>query len=105
MSDKPAIPTIAYLAQGKVRVKTGDAPPRTVDSAYGNSIREKEIRSQQKHSWKAAGGGSSPFGGPVLLGKAGQSQDVPLAITSICGGREAGGLVYSLESGSLCALL
>src|SRR5437868_13988198 len=28
-----------------------------------------------------------------------------LAITSICGGKEPGALLYSLESGSLCALL
>jgi hypothetical protein len=32
-------------------------------------------------------------------------QDVLLAITSICGGTGTGELVYSLESGSLCALL
>lgn len=106
MSEKPTPPTIAYLAQGKVRVKAGNAAPRTVDSPYGNSIREKEVRAQQKHSWKSSGGGGgSPFGGAMIWGKAGMSQDVPLAITSICGGREAGGLLYSLESGSLCALL
>jgi hypothetical protein len=102
MSEKPAARTIIYLAQGKLRVKTGDAAPRTVSSAYGDSIREKEVRSQQRHSWK--GGGNSPFGA-VVWGKAGQSQDVPLSITSICGGRGPGGLIYSLESGSLCALL
>jgi hypothetical protein len=102
MSEKPAARTIIYLAQGKLRVKTGDAAPRTVSSAYGDSIREKEVRSQQRHSWK--GGGNSPFGA-VVWGRAGQSQDVPLSITSICGGRGPGGLIYSLESGSLCALL
>jgi hypothetical protein len=99
------VPAIAYLAQGKVRVKTGDAAPLTVDSAYGNSIREKEVRSQQKHSWKSGGNDGSPFSGPTLWGKAATPQDVPLSITSICGGREPGGLIYSLESGSLCALL
>lgn len=102
MSEKPAARTIIYLAQGKLRVKTGEAPPRTVSSAYGDSIREKEVRSQQRHSWKGAGG--SPFSN-VVWGRRGGSQDVPLAITSICGGRGPGGLIYSLESGSLCALL
>lgn len=104
MSSAKPVPTIAYLAQGKVRLKAGSAPPRTLESAYGNSIREKEVRAQQKHSWKSAGGGS-PFAGPALWGKSGMQQDLPLAITSICGGKEKGGLVYSLESGSLCALL
>ncbi|MDB6068707.1 MAG: hypothetical protein JWR26_4915 [Pedosphaera sp.] len=105
MSTESPTPTIAYLAQGKVRLKTDAAAPRTVDSAYGNSIREKEVRSQQKNSWKAGGGNGGPLSGPMLWGKAAVSQDVPLAVTSICGGRETGGLVYSMESGSLCALL
>ncbi len=103
MSEKQAGRTIVYLAQGKLRVKTGEAVPRTVSSAYGDSIREKEVRSQQRHSWKG-GGSNSPFGA-VVWGRSGQSQDVPLSITSICGGRGPGGLIYSLESGSLCALL
>jgi len=104
MSEKSPPPAIAYLAQGKVRIKAGPAGPRTLDSAYGNSIREKEVRAQQKHSWKQTGNDGSPFG-RALWGKAAVPQDVPLSITSACGGNEAGGLVYSLESGSLCALL
>ena len=105
MSDKAAAPTIVYLAQGRVRVKAADGVPRTLESAYGNSIREKEVRSQQRHSWKGAGNNGSPFSGRVLWGKAAMSQDVPLSVTSICGGKQPGGLIYSLESGSLCALL
>jgi hypothetical protein len=105
MSDPLPRPMIAYLAQGKVRLKAGAESPRTVDSLYANSIREKAVRVQQKHSWKGAGSDSSLFSGSVLWGKAATPEDVPLAITSICGGRDAGGLVYSLESGSLCALL
>jgi hypothetical protein len=97
--------TIACLAQGKIRVKTSDAPPRTLESAYGNSLREEAVRAQQKHSWKAQGDNGSPFSGAVLWGKAAIQNDVPLAITSICAGLDAGGMVYSLESGSLCALL
>jgi hypothetical protein len=96
---------VAYLAQGKIRVKNGNEAPRTIDSVYGNSIREKAVRAQQKHSWKSSGNDMSPFSGPALWGKSAAPGTIPLAITSICGGKEAGGLVYSLESGSLCALL
>lgn len=105
MSVESAKAAITYLAQGNIRVKIGDEPPRTIDSVYGNSIREKAVRAQQKHSWKSAGNDGSPFSGAVLWGQAALAQDVPLAITSICGGKEPGELVYSLESGSLCALL
>ncbi len=97
--------TIAYLAQGRIRLKVGSESPRTVDSVYGNTIREKAVRAQQKHSWKSAGNDGSPFSGAMLWGKSAMTGDIPLAITSICGGKEPGGLVYSLESGSLCALL
>src|SRR5215467_5519587 len=100
---KPDV-TIAYLAQGKIRLKTGEQAPRTVDSAYGNSIREKAVRAQQKHSWKSAGDDGSPFKA-MLWGRGGGGGEIPLAITSICGGKEPGALLYSLESGSLCALL
>jgi hypothetical protein len=105
MSAESSNPTIAYLAQGKIRIKKGAGAARTIDSVYGNAIREKAVRAQQKHSWKSGGEDASPFSGPVLWGKAAMSDEVPLAITSICGGKGNGGLVYSLESGSLCALL
>jgi hypothetical protein len=105
MSNEPIPLAIAYLAQGKIRLKEGTAAARTIDSAYGNSMREKAVRAQQKHSWKSGGEDASPYSGAVLWGKAAMNGDVPLAITSICGGSGKGGLVYSLESGSLCALL
>ncbi|MEK7781240.1 MAG: hypothetical protein AAB370_07045 [Verrucomicrobiota bacterium] len=103
MSNLPSQPTIAYLAQGKIRLKSGDAPPRSVESVYGNSIREKAIRAQQKHSWKGQGD-SSPFAA-AWGDKAMQGGEVPLIITSLCASKESGSLIYSLESGSLCALL
>lgn len=104
MSNPQSTPTIAYLAQGKIRLKSGDAPPRSVESVYGNSIREKAIRAQQKHSWKGQGD-SSPFAAAAWGDKAMQGGEVPLIITSLCASKESGGLIYSLESGSLCALL
>src|SRR5437879_2432058 len=96
--------TVAYLAQGKIRLKRGQLAPRTIDSVYGNSIREKAVRAHQKHSWKAGGDDGSPFSA-MLWGKSSTSGQIPLAITSICGGKEPGSLMYSIESGSLCALL
>jgi hypothetical protein len=84
MSDSSPAPTIAYLAQGRVRLKAGAAPPRTVDSLYGNSIREKAVRAQQKHSWKAAGNDSSPFSGAVLWGKQEEGMDLVPKSWQLC---------------------
>jgi hypothetical protein len=68
-------------------------------------MREKAVRAQQKHSWKADSNDGSPLSGAMLWGRSAVATDVPAAITSICGGKGAGGLLYSFESGSLCALL
>jgi hypothetical protein len=108
MNPKPesTTPGIAYLAQGKIRIKTANADPRTIDSSFGNSIREKAVRSQQRHSWKSGDNDSSPYSRGIVWGKAASAgRDIPLMITSICSAREAGSLIYSLESDSLCALL
>lgn len=97
-------PTIAYLAQGKVRVKAGHEAPRTIESPYANSIRERSVRAQQKNSWKTQGGGF--LSGAMLWGNRGtDTGPTPVFVTSISGGTERGRLIYSLESGSLCALL
>ncbi len=101
----PAIPTIAYLAQGKVRLKPPTEPARTIESPFANGIRERESRAQQRNSWKAQTDGS-PFSGAMVWGKgAGQQGPTPIYITSISGSPDQGRLIYSLESGSMCALL
>jgi len=105
MSVEPSKRTIAYLSQGRIRVKVGGESPRTIDSAYGNSIRDKAVRAQQKNSWKSAGNDGSPFTGAMLWGKAARPTDIPLVITSICGSRQPGAFLYSLESGSMSVLL
>jgi len=104
MSSTQNQPTIAYLAQGKVRLKVGTEPSRTIESVFGNSIREKAVRAAQRHSWKGQGD-SSPFAAATWGNKAMQPGEVPLQITSLCSSKEPGSLIYSLESGSLCALL
>src|SRR5882672_251381 len=96
--------TIAYLAQGKVRLKVENEPPRIVESPYANQIREREVRAQQRNSWKAQGGGF--LSGSVLWGQRGTAQGpTPVIVTSISGSADKGRLIYSLESDSLCALL
>jgi hypothetical protein len=103
---KPVMPTIAYLAQGRIRVKAPDAASRTIDSTFGNSIREKAVRAQQRHSWKSTSEDGSPYARGMIWGKAASAgTEIPLIITSICGARDVGSLIYSMESGSLCALL
>lgn len=96
--------TVAYLAQGKVRLKQGDDPPRTIESPYARSTQEKAVRAQQRNAWKSEGTGF--LSGATLWGSAAGNQGLePARITSLCRGAEPGQIVYSMTSGSLCALL
>jgi hypothetical protein len=94
---------IAYLAQGKIRIKSGNDAPRTLDSPYGRSVHDRSVRSQQRHSWKNDGDGL--LSGQMLWGKAtAPGGPAPVLFTSLSRGMAPKQVVYSLASGSLCAL-
>src|SRR5260370_31142511 len=98
--------TIAWLAQGKVRVKEPDMPPRTVESQFGQSIRERAVRSQQRHAWKSQGAADKFLAGAMLWGRSPKDPAaVPITITSLCKGSAAGQMLYSLETDDLCSVL
>jgi hypothetical protein len=94
---------IGYLAQGKVRIKSGTDAPRTLESPYGRSVHDRSVRSQQRHAWKQDGEGF--LSGQMLWGKASTpSGPQPVLFTSLSRGVAPRQVVYSLASGSLCAL-
>ncbi|MEW6302951.1 MAG: hypothetical protein AB1705_05740 [Verrucomicrobiota bacterium] len=96
----------AYLAGGKIRLKAGAAPPRTLESRFAETIRERAVKAQQRHAWKSGGDAGGFFSGPALWGRAAQdAAAIPIAITSICRGSTAGQLLYSLETDSMCGVL
>jgi len=98
--------TIAYLAGGKLRVKAGAEPPRTIESQYGQTIRDRAVKAAQRHVWKAQGAGDKFLSGEMLWGRAVRDPGaVRVDITSICGGAGGGQILYSLESESLCGIL
>jgi hypothetical protein len=99
-------PTIAWLAQGKVRLKQPGEPPRTLESRFGQSIRERVVRSQQRHAWKTGGEGEKFLSSVMLWGRAPKDPAaVRIVITSLCRGSAAGQMLYSLETDDLCAVL
>jgi hypothetical protein len=105
MADKP-IHNFAYLAGGKIRLKTGSDAPRTLNSRFAETIRERALKAQQRHAWKGDGGGGGFMSGQVLWGRASQDTGaIPISITSICRGSAEGQLLYSLETGSMCGVL
>ena len=98
--------SVAWLAQGKIRVKTGDAAPRTVESRFGADIRERAVKAQQRNAWKTGGEGSKFLAGAMLWGKITQDPAaIRVSITSLCRGKEPGQMLYSLETDDLCGVL
>jgi hypothetical protein len=96
---------VAYLTQGKVRIKDGAREPRTLESPYGAAIHDKALRSRQKNAWKGEGDGF--LSGQLLWGRGGATASegpAPVLFTSVSRGSAPGRLVYSLSSGTLSAL-
>ena len=61
-------PSSAHLAEGKVRPKQGDEPPRTLECQFGQSIRERALKAAQRHGWKTGGAGEKSLSGAMLWG-------------------------------------
>src|ERR1051326_8642017 len=98
-------PTIAWLAQGKVRIKQPGELPRTVESRFGQSIRERVVRSQQRHAWKMGGDGEKFLSSMMLWGRAPKDPAaVRIAITSLCRGSNGAPRGICCNLSRICAL-
>ena len=88
---------VAYLAQGKLHLR-GDGGAETVESQFGRSLRERAAQIHNRHAWKTEGRGAQFMRGGLWAGQAGDPGEFRIAITSISPGRNAGELLYSLET-------
>ncbi|HLK18107.1 MAG TPA: hypothetical protein VKT81_04090 [Bryobacteraceae bacterium] len=91
------MPDLAYLAQGKLHLR-GDHGSRTVESAFGRSLRERAAQIQNRHAWKTQGRGAQFMRGTLWAEQGRDPGEFRIAITSIASGRESGELIYSLET-------
>jgi hypothetical protein len=91
-------PTIAYLAGGRLHLKTGDGPARTVESRFGQAVVDRALQIDQRHSWKAQGRGAQFMSRGMLWGAEADRDGLRVAVTSLSRGREAGEVLYALES-------
>ena len=92
--------SFAYLSQGKLHLKLGDAPVRVVDSKFGLSVRQRAQEIQQRHSWKTQGRGAQFMrGGGFLWGmNEADPGQMPISINGLSRGCNDGELVYSLDT-------
>lgn len=102
----PVNAAVVFLSQGRIRILSPDGNVRTVESRFGSDLREKLLRAQERHSWKGGGTPGALFSGPALWGdSAGDPGVMPIYITSLASGLDAGQFLYSMESDSMGAVL
>ncbi len=97
---------IAYISEGRMRLKTAGAEPRTIESRYGQTVKERVLKGRERHAWKNAERNKAFLYGEALWGNGSADlNSVPMSVTSICRGAEPGQFLYSLQSESLCGIL
>jgi len=98
--------TIAYISDGRLRLKQGAVEPRTVESRYGETVKQRVLKGRERNAWKSNSRSNAFLYGEALWGGVAKDiNSVPLNITSICRGQEPGQFLYSLQSDSLCGIL
>ncbi len=89
----------AYLAQGKLHVKRGDAPVRVIESRFGESVRQRALEMQKRNEWKTQGRGAQFMRGGVLWGVRNEdAEGMPIAVTGVTGRCSNSELAYTLET-------
>lgn len=92
-------PTIAYLAQGRLHLKAPETPARLVESPFGQSLLERALSVDRRHSWKTQGRGAQFMSRGLMWGAVGSETDgLGLSLTGLSAGREPGELLYALET-------
>lgn len=97
---------IAYISEGRMRLKVAGGEPRTIESRYGQTVKERVLKGRERHAWKNTQRNQAFLYGEALWGNgSAELNSVPMSITSICRGAEPGQFLYSLQSESLCGIL
>lgn len=97
---------VVYLSEARVRLFEGKGKPRTVESEYGETVRRRILRSQEKHAWKSQGGDGGPLSGPAIWGSSMPGPNsVQIDVSSVCSGGGADSFYYTLEGDGLCAIV
>lgn len=92
--------TIAYLAGGKIHILDPESSTRTIESRFGQEVRDRAARIHRKHSWKTKGRGAQFMSGGLLWGGMGahDPSQMRIAMRGLTGGRRPGELLYCLET-------
>ena len=98
-------PVVAFLSQGKLHLSSGANGTRIVPSVFGETVRERALRMQQKNAWKTQGSGAQFMSGGMLWG-AGERDplEMRIEITGLTRGEQPSDLIYSLDTDDLAGV-
>src|ERR1043166_233184 len=97
---------VAFLSQGKLHLSTGPSGTRIIPSIFGETVRERALRMQQKNAWKTQGTGAQFMSGSMLWG-AGRERDpleMRIEVTGLTRGEKPSDLIYSLDTDDLAGV-
>jgi hypothetical protein len=91
---------IAYLAQGKLHLRTADGKLRTIESRFGREVRERAAQLHQRNAWKTQGTGAQFMmrGGLLWGAREHDPAAMRIAITGLSWGCRRDELLYALET-------
>ena len=92
---------IAYIAQGQIRVKRGDAAPKILESQFGQTVRQRSIELEKRNSWKTQGSGAQFMRGG-LWGAQRSPEDIRIAVNGLTHRGDC--FIYSLETSEIGGL-
>lgn len=90
--------TIAFVADGVVHVMEPGAAPRPCESAFALEVRGRAREIQRRHAWKGEGRGARFMSRGLLWGSVGDSDALPVRVTSLAAGPGPGVLTYTLAT-------
>src|SRR6266478_911911 len=93
---------VAFLSQGKLHLSTGSSGARVIPSIFGETVRDRALRIQQKNAWKTQGTGAQFMSGGMLWG--GRERDpaeMRIEITGLTRGEQPADLLFPLNTDAL----
>lgn len=96
----------AYVSQGKLYIKSGDAPEALHESPFARGIRDRALELQRRHAWKTGGSEERMIPRAALWGAgAGNPAMVRIDFNSVAAQGGAPGILYSVISREISGVL
>jgi len=94
---------IAYLANGRLFLKEGDAEPVEILCSFAENLKEQMAKLRQKNDWKNSSG--NPMTGALVWGEDPlEKHRVGTAIVALANGEEKGEILYGMNTDDVAGI-